>query len=73
MFITVPPLLAVAKLLPRAGRWFADLAWVRLLTFRPQRSSSDESPPAKGMMAEPVEPPSVPGPSSDPEKGHANV
>jgi hypothetical protein len=40
VFVTVPPLISCAKLIPRFGRWFVDLAWVRLVTRRPQRKSS---------------------------------
>jgi len=57
MFVTVPPMLAVAKLLPGAWSWFADLSWTRLLTGRPQRRGprhqpSADSPLAKNMPTE---------------------
>jgi hypothetical protein len=37
MFMIVPPLIEVVRLLPRLWRWFIDLAWVRFITRRPQR------------------------------------
>jgi hypothetical protein len=37
VFVTVPPLITVTKMLPRFGMWFVDLAWVRFITGRRQR------------------------------------
>lgn len=37
MFVTVPPMLSVARILPGSWYWFADLSWARLVTGRPQR------------------------------------
>jgi len=34
IFVTVPPAIQLAKMMPRLPLWFADLAWVRLLTCR---------------------------------------
>lgn len=39
MFVTVPPLISVAKMTPRFGRWLVDLAWVRFVTGKPQKPS----------------------------------
>jgi len=36
VFVTVPPMIAVAKLVPRLYKWFIDLTWVRILTCRQQ-------------------------------------
>jgi hypothetical protein len=54
-FVTVPPLISCAKLVPRFGRWFVDLAWVRLVTRRPQRpferlSDPDDDPRESGAI-----------------------
>ncbi|KAJ7852528.1 hypothetical protein B0H13DRAFT_1904565 [Mycena leptocephala] len=34
IFVTVPPFIQLCLILPRIPPWFADLAWVRLLTGR---------------------------------------
>jgi hypothetical protein len=39
MFITVPPLISVAKMVPRFKNWLIDLAWVRFVTRRPQKQT----------------------------------
>jgi hypothetical protein len=38
LFVALPPLVSVLELVPRCGRWFWDLSWVRLISFRPQHS-----------------------------------
>jgi hypothetical protein len=35
LFVTIPPMVGVAKLVPRFGRWFINLAWVCWITRRP--------------------------------------
>ncbi|KAF8523249.1 hypothetical protein JB92DRAFT_1624088 [Gautieria morchelliformis] len=37
MFVALPPMIQVARLIPRFYRWFIDLSWVRFVTCRPQR------------------------------------
>jgi hypothetical protein len=37
LFVAVPPFIDVARMAPAFAHWFIDLAWVRLITFRPQR------------------------------------
>jgi hypothetical protein len=37
IFVTIPPLISVARLLPRFWRWFVNLTWVRYVTGRPQQ------------------------------------
>jgi hypothetical protein len=38
LFVALPPFVSVLELVPRCGRWFWDLSWVRLISFRPQHS-----------------------------------
>lgn len=44
MFVTLPPMIQSAMLTPRCYRWFNDLAWVRFVTFRPQKQLRKGSP-----------------------------
>jgi hypothetical protein len=37
LFVAVPPFIDVARMAPDLAHWFIDLAWVRLVTLRPQR------------------------------------
>jgi hypothetical protein len=37
LFVAVPPFIDVARMAPAFAHWFIDLAWVRLITLRPQR------------------------------------
>jgi hypothetical protein len=52
LFVALPPLVSVLKLLPRFGRWFADLAWVRFITFRPQRVRTEPRGGAAPLLLE---------------------
>jgi hypothetical protein len=55
LFVALPPLIDVLKISPKFGRWFADLAWVRLITLRRQRLESDEHVHIVALPLDPVD------------------
>jgi hypothetical protein len=43
MFLAIPPLIGVIRLIPRIGSWFINLTWVRWFTGRPAPLHQDPS------------------------------
>ncbi|KAJ7719628.1 hypothetical protein DFH07DRAFT_310363 [Mycena maculata] len=55
IFVTVPPFIQLCLLLPHVPRWFADLAWVRLVSGRRNKPYLSERPSDQSALPMQVE------------------